>query len=121
MKAFDTIIAKQGIELKINGISWIGITQHTSCIRGKNKLHYTEVRRHLLQPEGEYHDVVDPDEFPSIHFDMTDSESEFENSHQFQTDFVNNKMIQAVDLYSDEQGFSLRDQVSDNPEGRDQT
>ena len=108
MKAFDTIIAKQGIELKINGIPWIGITQHTNCIRGKNKLHYTVVRRHLLQPEGEYHDVVDPDEFPSIHFDMTDSESEFENSHQFQTDFVNNKMIQAVDLYSDEQGLFLK-------------
>ena len=39
---------------------------------------------------------------------MTDSESEFQNSHQFQTDFVNNKMIQAVDLYSDEQGLFLK-------------
>ena len=112
MKAFETIIAKQGIELKINGISWIGITQHTSCIRGENKLDYTEVRRHLLQPEDEYQDVADPDEFPSIQFDMTDSESEFQNSHQFQTDFVNNKLIQAVDLHSNGKGlFYMRSSI----------
>lgn len=106
MVAFNAIIATQGIELKINGSPWRGIAQDTNCIKGDHKYNmvdYIDIRSHLLQPEDEYKDVADPgpDQYPPIQFDMrNESELSFQESNLFQTDFVNNKMIQAVHLHS---------------------
>ena len=94
--AFKIIIATPGNQLNINGIPWNGIAQ----VQVNNTISYNGIRRLLLQPEDEYKDVADPDDVPFIQFDMANrSEIEFQESDFFQTTFVNNKMIQAVDLH----------------------